>query len=55
MIVAPLIGIFILLISSNKILMGELRNTRYLQFFGILGLVMVVLLGLGFIHLIFLK
>ena len=55
MIVAPFIGIFILLISSNKNLMGELRNNRYLQFFGILGLAVVVLLVLGFVYLIFLK
>jgi Mn2+/Fe2+ NRAMP family transporter len=55
MIVAPLIGMFILLISSNKNLMGDLRNNRYLLFFGILGLAVVVILDLGFVYLIFLK
>lgn len=55
MIVAPVIGIFILLISSNKHIMGELRNGRYLQISGILGLVIVLLLGLGFIYSIFIK
>ena len=55
MIVAPIIGIFILLISSNKDLMGELRNDRYLLILGISGLTVIFLCGLGFVYLIFLK
>jgi len=55
MIVAPLIGIFIFLISSNKALMGDLKNNRSMKIFGILGLVVVIILGIGFVYLILIK
>ncbi len=52
MIVAPIVGVFILLISSNHRYMGDLKNNNSLLIAGILGLLVVLLLGLGFIRLL---
>jgi len=52
MIVAPIVGVFILLISSNHRYMGDLKNNNILLIAGILGLLVVLLLGLGFIRLL---
>jgi len=52
MIVAPLVGVFILLISSNHRYMGDLKNNNFLLIAGILGLLIVLLLGLGFIRVL---
>ena len=52
MIVAPIVGVFILLISSNHRYMGDLKNNNILLIAGILGLLVVLLLGLGFIRVL---
>jgi Mn2+/Fe2+ NRAMP family transporter len=52
MIVAPIVGVFILLISSNHRYMGDLKNNNSLLFAGILGLLVVLLLGLGFVRVL---
>jgi Mn2+/Fe2+ NRAMP family transporter len=52
MIVAPIVGVFILLISSNHRYMGDLKNNNSLLIAGILGLLVVLLLGLGFVRVL---
>jgi len=55
MIVAPIVGIFILLVASNAKIMGDLMISRNLKIFGIIGLVIILLLGFGFVQIILLK
>ena len=55
MIVAPIVGIFILLVSSNPNIMGDLKISRSLKIFGIIGLIIILLLGIGFVKIILLK
>ena len=52
MIVAPIVGVFILLISSNHRYMGDLKNNNSTLIAGILGLLVVLLLGLGFVRVL---
>jgi len=54
MIVAPIVGIFILLVSSNKNIMGDLKISKNLKIFGIIGLIIILLLGLGFVRIMIL-
>ena len=51
MIVAPIIGVFILLISINDTIMGDLKISRTLKALGIIGLIIILLLGIGFVYL----
>jgi Mn2+/Fe2+ NRAMP family transporter len=51
MMVAPIVGIFILLISNNRAIMGDLKNSKTLNILGILGLTVVLVLGIGFIYI----
>ena len=48
MIVSPVIGTFIFLISSDKKIMGKNNNTFWLKLFGILGLILVFTLAIAF-------
>ena len=50
MIVSPVIGIFILLISSDKEIMGDNKNNIWLKIFGIFGLLIVFALGIAFAY-----
>lgn len=55
MIVAPIVGIFIFLVSSNAALMGDLKNGNALKIFGIIGLFIIMLLAGGFVFIILIK
>jgi Mn2+/Fe2+ NRAMP family transporter len=55
MIVAPVVGIFIFLISSNTDIMGDLKNGKTLKIFGIIGLLITLLLATGFVYIMLIK
>ena len=55
MIVAPIIGVFVLLISTNNTIMGDMKISKTLKIFGIFGLCFVILLGIGFVYMFFIK
>ena len=55
MIVAPIVGIFIVLVASSTKLMGDLRISSNLKIFGLIGLIIVFLLGFGFVKILLLK
>jgi Mn2+/Fe2+ NRAMP family transporter len=55
MIVAPIVGIFIFLVSSNPTLMGDLKNGNILKIFGIIGLFIIMLLAGGFVFIMLIK
>jgi len=55
MIVAPIVGFFILLVATNARIMGDLKIGRYLKVFGIIGLFIILLLGFEFVQIILLK
>lgn len=55
MMVAPVAGIFILLISSDGRMMGELKNGIFLKIAGIIGMIIILSLGIGFIYLFFIR
>ncbi len=54
MIVAPIVGIFILLVSSNNTIMGDLKISRNYKIIGILGLIIILVLGVGFLRIMLL-
>lgn len=55
MIVAPIVGLFILLVATNPRIMGDLKIGRYMKVFGIIGLFIILLLGFEFVQIILLK
>jgi Mn2+/Fe2+ NRAMP family transporter len=55
MIVAPIVGIFILLVAGNAKIMGDLMISRTLKIFGIIGLIIILFLGFGFVQIILFK
>ena len=50
MIVAPILGVFILLISNDVSIMGENKNKIWLKIMGISGLLLVLILGIAFAY-----
>jgi Mn2+/Fe2+ NRAMP family transporter len=50
MIVSPVIGVFILLVSSDENIMGKNKNSIWLKLSGILGLLLVLTLGIAFAY-----
>lgn len=50
MIVAPILGVFILLISNDVSIMGENKNKFWLKTMGISGLILVLILGIAFAY-----
>jgi Mn2+/Fe2+ NRAMP family transporter len=55
MIVAPIVGIFIFLVSSSASLMGDLKNGAILKVFGTIGLLIILVLAAGFVYLVLIR
>ena len=52
-IMVPLVGLVIFLISNNAEIMGPLKNSRSIKFIGILGLILMVTLAVGNVYMLF--
>ncbi len=54
-IMVPLVGIMIFIITSNANIMGNLKNSIMVKVFGLLGLILMIILAVGNIYMLFFK